>query len=173
MIIKLKAKRQKLKAIGSAAIPLILTFNFLLLPLCFAQATSSSELITRAKEYDGKTVIYAGEVVGDVMLRGQHAWINVHDGENALGVWVKSDAAEKIAYAASYKSKGDWVEVLGVFNRACPEHGGDLDIHAQALKVIKSGRITLERLNPEKRNLAVTLGVILVFVWMLTLFRHR
>ena len=30
----------------------------------FAQSLSSSELINHAKEYDGKLVVYSGEVIG-------------------------------------------------------------------------------------------------------------
>jgi hypothetical protein len=106
------------------------------------------------------------------MVRGQYAWINVQDGANALGIWAGKDAIKDIGYTGSYKSKGDWVEVTGIFNRACPEHGGDLDIHAQAIKKIRPGRNTIERINPEKKNQVLILLGALVLVWIITLFKR-
>jgi hypothetical protein len=41
--------------------------------------------------------------------------------------------------SGDYRHKGDMVEVMGVFNRACREHGGDLDIHAESIRVIALG----------------------------------
>ncbi|MCM8823992.1 MAG: DNA-binding protein, partial [Candidatus Omnitrophica bacterium] len=51
----------------------------------------STKLIGNAKEYDGKIIIYEGEVIGDIMLRGKYAWINVNDGKGTIGVWVDRD----------------------------------------------------------------------------------
>ncbi|MDP2927900.1 MAG: DNA-binding protein, partial [Candidatus Omnitrophota bacterium] len=56
----------------------------------FSQSLSSSELINNAKEYDGKLIVYSGEVIGDVMLRGEFAWVNINDGQNALGAWMSA-----------------------------------------------------------------------------------
>jgi len=137
-----------------------------------AQIVSSEELIRDAAQYDGKVIVFAGEVVGEVMSRGQHAWVNIHDGANALGVWMRSEAAREIT-AGSYKTKGDWLEVTGTFNRACPEHGGDLDIHATAIRKIKPGRVIIERLNLDKKREALVLLGALAAVWILTLLMRR
>jgi len=141
--------------------------------LCYAQPVSSSELINNAKFYDAKTVVYAGEVIGDVMLRQDYAWVNINDGKNALGVWMESSLAGQISYTGSYKARGDVVEITGVFHRACPQHGGDLDIHAQALRKISPGRYIQERANPDKKNLAAILLGVLLLVWILTLLKRR
>ena len=37
---------------------------------CYAQTPTSLELINNAKQYDGKTINYRGEVIGEVMVRG-------------------------------------------------------------------------------------------------------
>jgi hypothetical protein len=134
----------------------------------FAQPVSSSELINNAKQYDGQVVLYEGEAVGDVMVRGEFAWVNLNDGENAVGIWLTKDLAQAVAFTASYKSKGDWLEVTGVFHRACLQHGGDLDIHAQSVKKTSSGRRVEERLNPAKRIFALALLGLLGGVWILT-----
>jgi hypothetical protein len=134
---------------------------------CYAQPVSSIELINNAKLYDGKTVTYEGEVIGEVMVRGEYAWINVNDGQNAVGIWVNKNLTQDILYAGNYKFKGDGLEITGIFHRACPEHGGDLDIHAQGLRKIRPGRQTLEKLNLGKRNLALVLLGVLCLVWIL------
>ncbi|MDP2911221.1 MAG: DNA-binding protein [Candidatus Omnitrophota bacterium] len=113
--------------------------------LCYAEDISSAELINNARQYDGKVVIYKGEVIGDIMMRKEFVWINVNDGVNAIGIWSNKDLARDIVYTGNYKSRGDIVEVKGVFHRACLEHGGDLDIHIDELRKINSGMVIRER----------------------------
>jgi len=148
---------------------IVLFFIFLTLnSISWAQGIiSSTELINNTRLYDGKTVVYEGEVVGDVMVRQDYAWVNLNDGINAIGIWVPKTLIKDILYEGSYKSKGDWIEVTGVFNRACALHGGDLDIHAQALRKTGSGRILTERLNLGKRNILLVLTVTLCLVLIL------
>lgn len=151
---------------------LLITYN-LQLTTCFAQSISSTELINNAKQYDGKTVVYAGEVIGDVMRRGDFAWININDGKSALGIWINYSLVKDIVYTGSYKSRGDIVEITGIFQRACPQHGGDLDIHAQAIRKMSSGMPTPEELNLKKRNQVILLLGALCLVWILSRSKHR
>jgi len=139
----------------------------------FAQNISSTKLINSAKEYDGKIVSYSGEVIGDIMKRGAFAWINVNDGENAIGIWAPVGLLKEINYSGSYKSRGDIIEVTGVFNRACKEHGADLDIHAEAIKKINSGSFIQEKPNMDKKNQVAILLGILGAVWILTLLKNK
>jgi len=139
----------------------------------FCQNLSSSELIGNAKEYDAKLVTYAGEVIGDIMVRGEFAWVNISDGDNALGVWINASLLKEINFTGNYKNRGDKVEVTGIFHRACPEHGGDLDIHAQSLRKLGIGRIVNQRLNLDKKNLSIVLFGALILIWILTLFKHK
>ncbi len=128
---------------------------------CYAEDVSSAELINNARQYDGKVVIYKGEVIGDIMARKEFVWINVNDGVNAIGIWSKKDLVKDILYTGKYKSKGDIIEIKGVFHRACLEHGGDLDIHIDELRKITSGMVIRERLDIAKRNQAfVLLGIL-------------
>ncbi len=154
-----------------------LATNYYLLPtVVSAQPITSTELINNAKAYDGKVTAYEGEVVGEVMSRGDYAWLNIHDGKNAIGVWVSRAMAGEISYTGTYKSRGDGVEVMGIFHRACPEHGGDLDIHAQVLRKIAVGRLTKERYNQDKVNLMITLGVIcaiLSLLWIVMQLKRK
>jgi len=178
MMRKPKVKRQKAKVHNNDFIfyfyLVLLTFSFLLLPfICSAQPLSSTELIKNARQYDGKTVVYEGEVIGDIMRRGDYAWINVNDGENAIGIWLPNSLVKETSYTGSYKSKGDVLEITGIFHRACTEHGGDLDIHGQAIRKTSPGRQIQERLNPGKRSLAIILLGILSLVWISTLLKRK
>ncbi len=128
---------------------------------CFAQPISSTELINKAREYDGKNLVYVGEVIGDVMARGDFAWVNMNDGENAIGIWLKKESAEQIQFAGSYHAKGDRLEISGIFNRGCIQHGGDMDIHAQTVRTISPGGPVREEFDTRKRNVTfILLGVL-------------
>lgn len=153
---------------------LIILFLIFSLPAAsFAQGLSSSELINNARQYDGKLVTYSGEAIGEVMSRGEFAWVNINDGQNALGVWMNGALAQEIKFMGNYKSRGDNLEITGVFHRACLEHGGDLDIHAQSLRKVGNGRIVKEKLNLDKVSLTLILLGALFLIWILTLFKHK
>jgi hypothetical protein len=136
--------------------------------VCCAQTISSTELINKAREYDGESVVYVGEVVGDIMARGDFVWVNVNDGENAIGIWLDKELAGEIQFAGSYHAKGDRLEITGVFHRACIQHGGDMDIHAQNIRKISPGRQVREELSTGKRNFTFilfgVLSLVLIFV---------
>ena len=136
---------------------------------CYAQSISSAELINNAKNYNGNIVIYKGEVIGDIMLRGEYAWINVNDEKNAIGIWIKKELIKDIIYTGSYKTKGDLVEITGKFNRSCVEHGGDLDIHAQSITEISSGNKIFHSVSKRKINLALGLFLTLILIFLMRL----
>ena len=172
MINKPKAKSLKCKIKTQSLKFLVLNFSFalfalysvLLAPQVYAQSIPSSELISNAKEYDGKIVTYTGEAIGDVMVRGSYAWININDGENAIGVWLTKDLIGCIKYTGNYKTMGDRLEVAGIFHRSCPEHGADLDIHAQGIKILAAGQETPEIIQGHKAGLALLLVGLLCLV---------
>ncbi len=115
--------------------------------ICFCPAISlasgvdvtSNDLINNAGDFDGEEIVYTGEVIGDILSRGEFSWINVSDGSNAIGVWVQSEAISAIDSLGNYTTHGDTIRITGVFNRACPEHGGDMDIHAASIEIIQEG----------------------------------
>jgi hypothetical protein len=133
----------------------------------YAQSISSVELINNAKNYNGNVVVYKGEVIGDIMVRSEYAWINVNDEKNAIGIWIKKELIKDIIYTGSYKAKGDLVEITGKFNRSCVEHGGDLDIHAQSITKISSGNKTPRSVNKKEINLILFLSGIITVVFLL------
>lgn len=139
----------------------------------FAKSLGSNELLKDAKQYDGKVITYSGEAIGDIMRRGEFVWVNIHDGDNAVGVWVNTALAKGIDFTGTYKSVGDTVEVYGVFHRACLEHGGDLDIHAQTLRKITAGKIIEHKADFFKVKLILILLGALLLVWILSLFKRK
>ncbi len=139
----------------------------------FSKGLSSNELLKNAKQYDGKPITYSGEAIGDVMSRGEFAWVNLNDGENAIGAWVSGILTKEINFTGTYKSRGDILEITGIFHRACLEHGGDLDIHVQTLRKISGGNIINHKLDFLKVKLALILFGALFLIWILTLFKRK
>jgi hypothetical protein len=72
-----------------------------------------------------------------------------------------------------YKHKGDLIQVAGIFNRSCQEHGGDLDIHAQAISKISNGIKVKEKVSTAKVELVLILAVISGLIWILNRLKKR
>lgn len=141
--------------------------------IAYAQPISSADLINNAKQYDDKVVNYRGEVIGDIMIRGQYAWVNINDGQNAIGIWAAGNLIKNIEYKGSYSSKGDVVEIMGIFHRSCPEHGGDLDIHAKTMRKVIPGKQIFESLDLNKVKIVlILLGIVLLlYIWKVRFFK--
>ncbi|MGE5554394.1 MAG: DNA-binding protein [Betaproteobacteria bacterium] len=135
-----------------------------------ALAVSSEELIEEPRRWDQREVTYRGEVIGDVMRRGRMAVLNVNDGTYAMGVWVPVQFVEEIKFAGRHGVKGDTVEVFGVYRRACPEHGGDPDIHADRLTVVEPGELQPE---PFYRGEAIVAGLLVAVALFLVEWERR
>lgn len=140
---------------------------------CFAEVISSTELINNAKLYDGKIISYSGETIGDIMARKEYAWVNLNDGKNAVGIWIKRELTHGIQYSGSYNVKGDWVEIKGIFHRSCPEHGGDFDIHAQSIIEISFGSKIPHSIKTGAINSAFVLFSIVLAAFLLRMRQPR
>ncbi len=103
---------------------------------------SSTDLIENADAYDGRTVVFEGEAIGDRLERGDHVWVNVSDGANAVGVWAPASMLPPSLVLGRYGVVGDRLRIVAVFHRACAEHGGDFDLHALSAEVVSAGRAT-------------------------------
>ncbi len=115
---------------------------------------NSAQLVARAKELDGRQVEFVGEAIGEPMRRGDHVWLNLLDSQGAIGIWAKLADLPAIRYFGSAAATGDTLRVRGTFHRSCPEHGGDLDIHASALQVVARGELRQETLHAGRMALA-------------------
>jgi hypothetical protein len=140
----------------------------------YAQTFTSLDLLNNAKQYDGKTINYKGEVIGDVMIRQDYAWLHVNDGTIAIGIWAPKTFIEDIRYAGDYHKKGDIVEVSGTFHRSCSEHGGDLDIHASEIKKVNSGSLVIQPISRKKVYIgAASLLLVLLFHALKKFFQSK
>jgi len=126
-------------------------------------------LIEHAMTRDQQTVIIQAEAIGEVLERGDHAWINVNDGGNAIGVHMTIDQAKEIKVFGGYANIGDTVRIIGTFNRACIEHGGEMDIHATSISVIKAGQPTTH----EVSSLKFVMSIILLTMALAGLYLRR
>jgi hypothetical protein len=125
-----------------------------------ADVIELNQLVENAEAIDGKTFTVIGEAIGESMERGDHAWVNINDGSNAMGIWIPLDDAKSIKVFGDYKHIGDQLQVTGVFNRACVEHGGDVDIHSTSIEVVTAGYATTETVPFQK----IIIGIVLVFL---------
>ncbi len=135
-----------------------------LLSVCFvisAYAQKSIDidsLINNEKDYNNKTVIVEGEAIGEVLERGDYAWVNINDGTNAIGIWMTEADAKTIEYFGDYKHVGDTLRITGIFSSDCKEHGGDVDIHAASMEIIKKGNTVHDVVSNSK---AITAAILL------------
>ncbi len=145
----------------------------------------SVALVEFPNRYDGKVITYVGEAIGDVMQRTDGAWINVNDdayirqgkkrrlagynsGQSVL--FADKQLAAKIKRLGDYNNRGDRIRITGIFHKACPEHGGDMMIHAQTLTAVKSGFSLPHPISARKISLAGTwlvIGGVVLALWQL------
>jgi hypothetical protein len=141
-----------------------ITTLILLSSRSYAQEYTLNDLVENAKQLDKKTITVQGEVIGEALERGEYAWININDGTNAIGVWMPKEYSDKIKIYGGYKNKGDIIQVKGTFNRACSEHGGDLDIHGKKVEVIKMGYSIKENIPQYKILTSIILTIVALSV---------
>ncbi len=119
------------------------------------RTVSSTELIEHPDKYNGRRVAYEGEAIGEILRRGDNAWLTLNDdpyrhrprreyqelkgGNSGIGVYGPYAEASRITRLGSYDSLGDLVLVEGTFFKANPEQGGDLMIEFDTLTVLRKG----------------------------------
>lgn len=153
-----------------------------------AVEVSTADLLNDWEELDGREVIFRGEAIGDIMRRGDHAWVTINDdfysrearleagelrgGNSGIGVWLPVEEAEKIEVLGRFGTVGDLVEVRGEFRADCMQHGGDFDIHAHTLTVIDPGR-ALDTGPDSSKYLAVIFSAAFLLGTLTPFFRRR
>lgn len=129
-----------------------------------------NELVEQGKSYDGKNITVQGEALGEAMERGEHAWVNISDPTNVMGIWMNIEDAKKIKFFGDYKHKGDIIKVSGVFHRACSEHGGDMDIHGTAVEIVEQGHLVKEEIETRK---IVVMSVLTLITLCIAVFYYK
>lgn len=139
-------------------------------------AVSSAQLIECPTVYDGRTVLYTGEVVRAVLARGERAWVQLNDDPYALdigplpahrvpaglnsgmAVSIPSAAAERITTVGDARARGDRLRVEGTFLRTDPADAGGPTIQAHRVDVIAPGEPLRQRFSVERLVVAITLA---------------
>jgi hypothetical protein len=159
------------RKIAISAVCLFVVSVFLFTANCHAVIWSSNELIEKSKELNGRRLNYKGELVTAILNRGEYSWMNLNDGSNAIGVWCKSSLLYDVKFAGDYKNRGDTIEVNGILNRACSIHNGELDIHADTIKIVKKGHPFVRVVDPKRVNSAIALFAFTILA--VIIFRKR
>jgi hypothetical protein len=149
-------------------------------------SVGSAALIENASAWDGRSISFAGEAVGEAMIRGDYAWVHVNDdayqarnieagrplaGYNSgQAIWAPAELARRVRRFGSYRNEGDAVRVSGEFHAACSAHGGDMDIHATSLEIVREGHSVAQRLNIRRLGIGLALLAIAGALWQV---RHR
>jgi hypothetical protein len=158
------------------------------LPSVAAEA-SSTTLVEEAAKWNGRKIIFTGEAVGEGMVRGLKCWIHLNDdaymwknieegaklgGYNSgQAIWVDAGLVRKITYYGNYLHEGDIVKVTGTFNSVCRDHGGDMDIHADTLEIVRIGHPVGHVINYRRAVLAlILLGLAGILFWIRSIARR-
>lgn len=153
-----------------------------LLAVCFVISASAAEtigindLVNNAETNEKQTVTVEGEAIGEVLERGDYAWVNINDGTNAIGVWMTEDDAKTIETFGDYKHIGDTLKITGIFSRNCNEHGGDVDIHCTSLEIVKNGYTVKNEISNTKVMTAAGLlfaALVIVYIYFKGLKRVK
>lgn len=120
--------------------------------------------------FDGRAVVYIGEVIGDVLVRDGGAWVQVNDDDYALevgpfgahrdqrgfnsglAVWLPDGLHEQLGAPGRHGRRGDVISVSGVLRRADPADGGGITVRAAELEILAPAVTTEE---PIHRDLAL------------------
>lgn len=146
------------------------------MPAQAAPLVPIGDLIEKAAQYDGQMVTVEGEAVGDLMLRGSHGWVNISDPTGDLGLYAPTDLLRQIGHVGRYRSKGDRVRASGRFHRADTQHGGDMDLHVESLRVVGMGGRVVHPVSPRRlwvTGLAVALALAVSYLFRLRTHARR
>lgn len=114
-------------------------------------------LLGESGRWHGRPVTVRGEAIGDLMIRGETGWLNISDGEAAVGIRAPADMLGEVRFLGRYNTVGDLVSVSGFFYAAGPGDSGGAHIRAESLSVLQRGDTVPETISPGKFRLAFTL----------------
>lgn len=103
--------------------------------------TNIKVLVGANRSLDNATVVFTGEVVGDIMNGGDgHKWVNLlGDDGSSIGVLVTDEMAERVENTGDNSTTGSTLQVRGKCHIDCGEHQGELDVHALDIRVLDAG----------------------------------
>ncbi|MGI9018186.1 MAG: hypothetical protein ACR2HR_13965 [Euzebya sp.] len=133
------------------------------------QEVTSNELYDCPQTWDGRRVLYTGEVVGALLERGPLVWAQLNDdvygdqgaplpthrdfrgGNAGIGVLLTADMARQVEWIGGPALHGDVAQITGQFVRVDEPTGEVTIIRAESFQILRSGRqldIPTSRLRP-------------------------
>lgn len=142
---------------------LIIVWFALITTAAYALPTISlKELIAEANSFNNIEVVVSGEVIGDILNRGEFSWVNIQQNDSQIGLWVPNALIKAIQFKGDYSHQGDVIEVSGVFMRADPKLAGDMRVKVDQITVIRPGHRIEHAVSREKVETAVFLLIMLI-----------
>ena len=157
------------KTLTTLSITILLTVCLTITTAAKEEVITINDLVEDALSYDEQTVTVEGEAIGEALERGEYSWVNISDGTNAIGIWMKKTDEDSIKFYGDYEHVGDTLRVTGIFSRDCDEHGGDVDIHCTSLTIVKSGHSVSSTVAQKK----IIIAAILAFFAVLLAYFYR
>jgi hypothetical protein len=135
--------------------------------------------------YDGVAVRYAGEVVGDLLMRDGGAWVLVNDDDYALQVgplpahgehvgtntgltvWLPTEHHDAVTGLGRPNRRGDILAIEGRIERADPQDGGGLTLRASDVEVLAPSTEVAEPLDMPQLWFTVAMTVVAAGLWLL------
>jgi hypothetical protein len=140
---------------------------------CFAETTTIKYAIENGVKLDGKKIAVEGEAIGHLMQRGEFAWLNINDTTEGIGVWASYADLTQIRNLGKHAVTGDWIRIYGAFNNRCPAHGGDTDIHAASLVLVKKGGPRNFPYDQRKASVVILLIGVLACLYIIKILKRR
>jgi hypothetical protein len=152
-------------------------------PLPVGHRVTSTQVLGCPAAFDGRSVTFVGELVGDLLTRDGGAWVLVNDDDYALelgplpshrdrrgtntglSVWLPDRLHRQVTGLGGPGQRGDLVRIDGVVRRADPSDGGGLTLRADGLEVLSPAAPVEEPLNVAQVWLAVGALATAVAVW--------
>lgn len=111
---------------------------------------------------DNSSVRIEGEVVGEPVNAGTGLkWVSVNDDSGqGIAVLMTDEQLRAVESYGSYHQTGTTVEVTGIYHVACPDHQGELDVHATSVELVKTGTRIEHSIDDNMFTAAVVLIII-------------
>lgn len=143
-------------------------------------ATRIGVLVSTNRALNNSDVSFSGEAVGDILNAGEGSkWVNLRGSSNSvISVYLSDEQAGVVRYVGDYHTTGSTLRVTGTYHIACPEHQGELDVHATSIEVVDGGGPVIHTVNAGRLGLAFVLCgiaaiVLAAYIWVRWYLRKR
>lgn len=146
---------------------------------------TSARVVACPAAFEGLSVRYVGELVGDLLPREGGAWVLVNDDDYALEVgplpahrdhrginegltvWLPEELQARVTGLGRPNQRGDVVELEGRIERTDPADGGGLTLRAARMEILAAATTVEEPLAVPQLLFTVAMGLIAGLLWSL------